>query len=112
MTWNDREKALMAWRELFTTSVVRMDAAEQYEELVRLADNYQRGGLISEEERSALIFEATDRYASLVVGAGEVCRSRQGVKSLQLPPSVIERQAIRAIRLLPGNQISQRLCKS
>ncbi|MGO0694219.1 hypothetical protein ACTORG_12065 [Pseudomonas guariconensis] len=45
-----------------------MEPAAQYEELVRLADNYQRGGLISEEEKNALIFEATNRYASLVAG--------------------------------------------
>lgn len=70
MNGTERGEALAAWRGIFEASE-KMDAADQYEELVRLADNYQRGGLISEGEKNALIFEATNRYASLVVGVGQ-----------------------------------------
>lgn len=69
MNGTQRDEALAAWRGIFEAPE-KMDAADQYEELVRLADNYQRGGLISEEEKNALIFEATHRYASLVAGTG------------------------------------------
>lgn len=71
MKSDERNEALTAWREVLDRPDYRMAAADQYEELVRLADNYQRGGVISEEEKNALIFEATNRYASLVVGNGE-----------------------------------------
>ncbi|MEB3840504.1 hypothetical protein [Pseudomonas guariconensis] len=68
MSSGEKGEALAAWREVLEMPEIRMEPAAQYEELVRLADNYQRGGLISEEEKNALIFEATNRYASLVAG--------------------------------------------
>ncbi len=71
MKSDERNEALTAWREVLDRPEYRMAAADQYEELVRLADNYQRGGLISEKEKNALIFEATNRYAILVAGDGE-----------------------------------------
>lgn len=71
MKSDERNEALMAWREVLDRPEYQMAAADQYEELVRLADNYQRGGLISEKEKNALIFEATNRYASLVAGDRE-----------------------------------------
>ena len=71
MKSDERNEALTAWREVLDRPEYRMAASDQYEELVRLADNYQRGGLISEKEKNALIFEATNRYATLVAGHGE-----------------------------------------
>ncbi|MBA6065540.1 hypothetical protein [Pseudomonas mosselii] len=71
MNIDKKNEALTAWRHVLDSPEIRMAAADQYEELVRLADNYQRGGLISEEERNALIFEATNRYACLVTGNRE-----------------------------------------
>lgn len=71
MNSDEVEEALAIWREVMNRPEILMAAADQYEELVRLADNYQRGGLISEEEKNALIFEATNRYASLVAGNEE-----------------------------------------
>lgn len=71
MKSDERNEALTVWREVLDRPEYQMDAADQYEELVRLADNYQRGGLISEKEKNALIFEATNRYANLVAGDGE-----------------------------------------
>lgn len=70
MNWDDRDKALAAWRELFTAPEIRMDAVEQYDELVSLADKIQHQGLIDAEEKDALILEATERYASAVEGLG------------------------------------------
>ncbi|WP_460421904.1 hypothetical protein [Pseudomonas sp. ZL2] len=55
MNWDERDKALAAWRELFTSREIRMDAAEQYDELVSLADKIQHQGLIDAEEKNALI---------------------------------------------------------
>lgn len=71
MNSDEVEEALAIWREVMNRPEILMAAADQYEELIRLADNYQRGGLISEEEKNALIFEATNRYASLVAGNEE-----------------------------------------
>lgn len=71
MNSDEVEEALAIWREVMNRPEILMAAADQYEELVRLADNYQRGGLISEEQKNALIFEATNRYASLVAGNEE-----------------------------------------
>lgn len=70
MSSDEKGEALATWRAVLEAPEIRMGPADQYEELVRLADNYQRGGLISEEEKNALIFEATNRYASLVAGTG------------------------------------------
>ncbi|MNE79805.1 hypothetical protein D3C77_265890 [compost metagenome] len=71
MNWDERDKALAAWRELYTTTQVRMDAAEQYEQLVKLAGVYQLLGLISVDEKKAMIIKATDLYANAVMGAGQ-----------------------------------------
>lgn len=70
MSSDEKGEALAAWREVLEAPEILMEPADQYEELVRLADNYQRGGLISEEEKNALIFEATNHYASMVAGTG------------------------------------------
>ncbi|MBF4207485.1 hypothetical protein EI533_07070 [Pseudomonas donghuensis] len=44
MNWDDRDKSLAAWRELFTSPKIRMDAVEQYDELVSLAHKIQNQG--------------------------------------------------------------------
>lgn len=71
MNWDDTDKALAGWRELFTAPKIRMDAAEQYDELVSMAGKLQHQGLIDAEEKNALIREATERYASAVEGLGQ-----------------------------------------
>ncbi|MNJ18700.1 hypothetical protein D3C77_130070 [compost metagenome] len=68
---DDREKALEAWRQLYAIPELRMSAAEKYDELVSLADKYQRQGLIDAEEKNSLILEATERYATAVEGLGQ-----------------------------------------
>ena len=46
-----------------------MDAQEQYDELLRLADNFREKGIIDPIERKALIEVATIAYARAVAGA-------------------------------------------
>ncbi|MNJ76393.1 hypothetical protein D3C77_736670 [compost metagenome] len=68
MYFEERDKALAAWRELFSAPEIRMDAAEQYDALVSMADKFQHQGLIDAEDKNALILEATERYASSIAG--------------------------------------------
>jgi hypothetical protein len=65
-----RLQALEAWHKLFNHPEVRMNAEEQYEELLRLAEEYSRQGFINLEERKRLVMEATQRYAQAVEGVG------------------------------------------
>ncbi|MNR16341.1 hypothetical protein D3C85_1329400 [compost metagenome] len=46
-----------------------MDAQEQYDELLRLADNFREKGIIDPKERKTLIEVATIAYARAVTGA-------------------------------------------
>ncbi|MNG11868.1 hypothetical protein D3C81_2160260 [compost metagenome] len=46
-----------------------MDAQEQYDELLRLADNFREKGIIDSKERKTLIEVATIAYARAVTGA-------------------------------------------
>jgi hypothetical protein len=70
---NDDRKsdALKAWEKLFHHPEIRMDAEEQYEELLRLADDFEDLGMISPEERLKLIEKATASYARSIEGVGE-----------------------------------------
>jgi hypothetical protein len=70
---NDSRKsqALAAWEKLFDKPEIRMDAEEQYEALLRLADDFEDQGIISPEERRTLIEKATAFYAQSVNGIGE-----------------------------------------
>lgn len=71
-TMNDfrKSQALTAWETLFDKPEIRMDAEEQYEELLRLADDFEEQGLISPQERTELIRKATAFYAQSVEGVG------------------------------------------
>jgi hypothetical protein len=71
--YDDRKaKAFSAWHELLVNPEVWMDAQKQYDELLRLADNFREKGIIDTEERKTLIEVATAAYARAVEGA--VCR--------------------------------------
>jgi len=65
-----KAQALQVWQLLLTRPEVRMNAQEQYEELLRLAEQYSRLGYINSDERKVLVTEATKRYAQAVEGAG------------------------------------------
>lgn len=57
--------------KLFNQPEIRMDAEEQYEELLRLADDFEDQGIISPQERGRLIEKATVLYAQSIEGIGE-----------------------------------------
>jgi hypothetical protein len=61
-------KAFAVWHELLMNPEVQIDAQEQYDELLRLADNFREKGIISPEERKVLIQVATVAYARAVEG--------------------------------------------
>jgi lipopolysaccharide biosynthesis regulator YciM len=70
--YEDRRKhALATWHKLLERPEIRMTAQEQYEELLRLAEEYLKQGFIDREERKRLVIEATQRYAKAVEGVGE-----------------------------------------
>lgn len=64
-------QALATWEKLFDHPEIRMDSEEQYEELLRLADDFEDQGIISPEERGRLIEKATALYARSIEGIGE-----------------------------------------
>ncbi|MBK5355579.1 hypothetical protein JFU37_24140 [Pseudomonas sp. TH41] len=65
-----KSQALATWQQLLGRSEVRMTAQEQYEELLRLAEQYLKQGFIDRDERKHLVTEATKRYARTVEGVG------------------------------------------
>lgn len=56
-------EAFSAFHDLLVTPEVQMNAQEQYEELIRLADSFHARGVIDQEERRSLIEVATVAYA-------------------------------------------------
>jgi hypothetical protein len=69
--YEDRKaQALEAWHTLLAKPEIRMTAQEQYEELLRLAEEYLKQGFISRDERKGLVIEATKRYTQAVEGVG------------------------------------------
>lgn len=66
-----KSQAFTTWERLFYQPETRMDAEEQYEELLRLADDFAKECIISLTERRALIEKATALYTQSVAGAGE-----------------------------------------
>jgi hypothetical protein len=72
MNDDPKAQALSAWHELLTNPEVQMDAREQYDELLRLADYFREKGIIGPEERKTLIEVATAAYARAVESVGRV----------------------------------------
>lgn len=71
--YEDRKvHSLTAWHQLLEHPEIRMSAPEQYDELLRLAEEYCEEGFITREERRGLIETATDNYRKAVehIGAG------------------------------------------
>jgi hypothetical protein len=63
-----KAQALYAWHELLTNPEDQMNAQEQYDELLRLADNFKEKEIIGPKERQTLIEVATAAYARAVEG--------------------------------------------
>jgi lipopolysaccharide biosynthesis regulator YciM len=69
--YEDRKlQALETWHKLLDHPQIRMNAEEQYEELLRLAEEYLKQGFIDRDERKQLVTQATRRYAQAVEGVG------------------------------------------
>lgn len=70
--YEDRKvHALEKWQGLLQHPETRMSAPEQYDELLRLAEEYCEEGFITREERRAMIEKATTNYRQAVEGAGQ-----------------------------------------
>jgi hypothetical protein len=70
--YEDRKaQALTTWYELLEHPEVRMSAPEQYDELLRLAEEYCEEGFITREDRRRMIEKATANYRRAVEGLGQ-----------------------------------------
>lgn len=63
-----KEQALVAWRRLLEEPDIRMDAEEHYDELLKLADEFKRAGIIDGDDWGELVGEAGAFYAKAVQG--------------------------------------------
>lgn len=68
MRVEEKQKALSAWRKLLEEPELRMDAEEQYDQLLKMADEYKRAGIIDGDDWRELVEEATAFYAHSVEG--------------------------------------------
>lgn len=68
---DDRKKqALKAWYQLLEEPEIRMDSEEQYDELLKAADEMERAGLITSSEWRGLVREAGTAFAQATEGVG------------------------------------------
>ncbi|VVM43634.1 hypothetical protein PS662_00428 [Pseudomonas fluorescens] len=70
MTDDLRRDALAAWYALLATPEIRMDVEEQYDELLKAADEMERAGLINGAEWRTLVREAGLMFSSATEGVG------------------------------------------
>jgi hypothetical protein len=70
MTMSDirKEQALAAWRKLLEEPEIRMDAEDQYDELLKMADTMEQEGLITATEWRQLVRKAGARFAQATEG--------------------------------------------
>lgn len=67
----DRKKqALAAWYQLLRQPEIRMASEEQYDELLKAADEMERAGLINAEEWRVLVRDAGVAFAKAIEGVG------------------------------------------
>jgi hypothetical protein len=70
--YEDRKAhALTTWHQLLEHPEIRMSAPEQYDELLRLAEEYCEEGFITREDRQRMIEKATANYRRAVEGLGQ-----------------------------------------
>ena len=70
MTHDRKQDALAAWYRLLHEPQIRMDCEEQYNELLKAADEMEQEGLITAAEWRKLVREAGAAFASAVEGVG------------------------------------------
>ncbi|KAA0968808.1 hypothetical protein [Pseudomonas sp. ANT_H12B] len=70
MNDDQKEQALTAWYQLLKEPEIRMDVEEQYDELLKAADEMERKGLITSSEWRKLVREAGVAFARAIEGVG------------------------------------------
>ncbi|MCX2901334.1 hypothetical protein [Pseudomonas mandelii] len=65
-----KQQAMAAWYQLLNEPLIRMDCEEQYDELLKAADEMERTGLINSNEWRQLVREAGTAFAQLTEGLG------------------------------------------
>lgn len=70
--YEDRKvHAITTWRRLLEHPASGMSAPEQYDELLRLAEEYFAEGFITREDRKGMIEKATANYRKAVEDLGQ-----------------------------------------
>jgi hypothetical protein len=70
MNHDRKQEALAAWYQLLNEPALRMDCEEQYDELLKAADEMEREGIISSAEWRSLVREAGLMFANATEGVG------------------------------------------
>ncbi|UWF51414.1 hypothetical protein NYP20_10795 [Pseudomonas sp. N3-W] len=70
MSDDQKQQALAAWYKLLREPEIRMDSEEQYDELLKAADEMERAGLINGVEWRGLVREAGAAFAKAIEGSG------------------------------------------
>ncbi|MHC8400578.1 hypothetical protein ACYZTX_14145 [Pseudomonas sp. MDT1-17] len=68
MSDEQKRQALAAWYQLLKEPEVRMDCEEQYDELLKAADEMERTGLINSVEWRKLVQAASAAFANATEG--------------------------------------------
>ncbi|MET0774092.1 MAG: hypothetical protein ABWZ65_01185 [Pseudomonas mandelii] len=72
MNDDQKKQALAAWYKLLNETDTRMDAEDQYDELLKAADEMERTGLIGSSEWRKLVQEANAAFATATEGVSGV----------------------------------------
>lgn len=70
MNDDQKKEALAAWYKLLREPEIRMGSEEQYDELLKAADEMERTGLINGVEWRGLVREAGAAFSSAIEGVG------------------------------------------
>lgn len=70
MTHELKSEALAAWYKLLSEPEIRMDAQDQYDELLKAADEMERNGLIGSDEWRNLVRKAGMAFSKAIEGVG------------------------------------------
>ncbi|WP_438301654.1 hypothetical protein [Pseudomonas sp. NMS19W] len=63
-----KQEALATWNKLLEDPEIRMGAEEQYDELLKMADAMEQGGLITAAEWRQLVRKAGEMFAQATEG--------------------------------------------
>lgn len=66
MSEDRRRQALAAWHKALEEPDIRMDAEEQYEKLIAMADDFKQQGIIDKDDWRRLMGEAVGYYAHAI----------------------------------------------